>query len=645
MAFGLNPKLNETEKNELAIRREVRRLSRRERLYDYCAQRNRHRENLRNIENIKAGTAAAAAAEEVSGDVPDKADLASRWTLFLGSIEAKIGAFTDKHRKGCTFAAAAAGLFLVMQLLAAWLICYDVHFNGHYIGTVPSLSSVNRALDIYQAEKIEEYQLPSLYFERTITSKRVLKFSHRDVLNTEEIYGKVKESDFPFFCKGAVITINGQETIKLASRKDAQEAIDTFSNLFSTSSADWFTLIDIKEITTEETLGVKDKIISIGSDYSVEEAVQYLSVLAMNGMNSYHAPKDAKTVVTYELGNATETPTGTGYTLNYEPDSFFTTSGIPTTSLIFAADLTPKTMADTSLSLNMVAVEEVDYIREDPFEIHEYQSSSHYKGELLTTTEGVNGQSRVHAYITSVNGIMISEEILEQEVLVAPVTEERAVGTKDLPAAYSEGKFVMPTSGSITSTARSSGSHSGFHAVDIANRTGTGIYAADSGVVAATVHNHYSYGNYIIINHSGGYSTLYAHLSYIGVSVGQRVGQLEWIGRMGSTGNSTGPHLHFEIRLNGSTEYLPAYFDVFNRGLGTWVYVGQSGNPYLSDKDPISGDPGDEPEDPVDPVDPDEPDEPDGPDEPDEPDEPGDDGGGTTPVTPTEPPEEGAGNE
>jgi murein DD-endopeptidase MepM/ murein hydrolase activator NlpD len=69
-----------------------------------------------------------------------------------------------------------------------------------------------------------------------------------------------------------------------------------------------------------------------------------------------------------------------------------------------------------------------------------------------------------------------------------------------------------------------------------------------------------SYGNYVMINHANGYTTLYAHMSSIAVSAGQTVSKGSTIGYVGSTGWSTGPHCHFEIRYNGSTTDPAAYF-------------------------------------------------------------------------------------
>jgi murein DD-endopeptidase MepM/ murein hydrolase activator NlpD len=93
---------------------------------------------------------------------------------------------------------------------------------------------------------------------------------------------------------------------------------------------------------------------------------------------------------------------------------------------------------------------------------------------------------------------------------------------------------------------------SGHLGIDLAAGEGAPVYAADSGVVTmATGGYNYGYGNVIQIDHGNGYSSLYAHLSSIGVGVCASVGAGQWIGASGSTGNSQGAHLHFEVRQNG----------------------------------------------------------------------------------------------
>lgn len=87
--------------------------------------------------------------------------------------------------------------------------------------------------------------------------------------------------------------------------------------------------------------------------------------------------------------------------------------------------------------------------------------------------------------------------------------------------------------------------------IDIGAPTGAKIIASNEGKITTSAFNS-SYGNYVIVNHGGGYMTVYAHMSKRLVSVGQYVAKGQTIGLVGSTGHSTGPHLHFEIRVNGT---------------------------------------------------------------------------------------------
>jgi len=89
------------------------------------------------------------------------------------------------------------------------------------------------------------------------------------------------------------------------------------------------------------------------------------------------------------------------------------------------------------------------------------------------------------------------------------------------------------------------------YGIDLAGPMGTPIYAAAAGRVAATQYSNSGYGNLVRVDHGGGMSTWYAHLAGIGVRVGQVLPAGAILGAMGSTGDSTGPHLHFETRING----------------------------------------------------------------------------------------------
>jgi hypothetical protein len=114
---------------------------------------------------------------------------------------------------------------------------------------------------------------------------------------------------------------------------------------------------------------------------------------------------------------------------------------------------------------------------------------------------------------------------------------EGAIGT---------GYFIWPTTATFLSGYDYSPPlHNG---IDIAGSVGNAIYAADSGVVVFAGWSEFGYGYLVVLDHGTGWQSAYAHLSAVGVSCGQSVGQGTVIGGLGSTGNSTGPHLHFELR-------------------------------------------------------------------------------------------------
>lgn len=141
---------------------------------------------------------------------------------------------------------------------------------------------------------------------------------------------------------------------------------------------------------------------------------------------------------------------------------------------------------------------------------------------------------------------------------IAPAPSRRiaAPAAAGVGSGAATGAFVWPTNGFI-----SQGFWSYHRGIDIANSIGTQIVASDGGYVQYAGWSNVGYGYMVQVDHGNGFSTLYAHLSYYYVDIGQYVSKGQVLGLMGSTGNSTGPHLHFEIRYGGGTQnpfsYLP----------------------------------------------------------------------------------------
>lgn len=138
--------------------------------------------------------------------------------------------------------------------------------------------------------------------------------------------------------------------------------------------------------------------------------------------------------------------------------------------------------------------------------------------------------------------LIIPDGVKPEEKPVSP-RQFIAHQTPDAGTVAASGEWVWPTQGRITQ--QFSWYHPG---IDIANRDLPSVVAADSGRVMLVKSDTFGYGNHIVIDHGNGYQTLYGHLSAFRVEEGQTVQKGSVIGIMGSTGRSTGPHLHFEIR-------------------------------------------------------------------------------------------------
>ncbi len=186
------------------------------------------------------------------------------------------------------------------------------------------------------------------------------------------------------------------------------------------------------------------------------------------------------------------------------------------------------------------------------------EDASMYKGEKVVVQKGAFGEKQVSYLMTKVNGSVAKKSVSEEKILKEPVNSIVKVGTKVI-SSRGTGEFIWPASGGYVSSGMGSRWGAYHRGIDIAGPSNYNIKAADNGVVTAAGWDG-TYGYRVIINHNNGYQTLYAHLSRIDVNVGQVVPQGSIIGIMGSTGRSTGTHLHYEVHKNGSIVNPLSYY-------------------------------------------------------------------------------------
>ena len=208
--------------------------------------------------------------------------------------------------------------------------------------------------------------------------------------------------------------------------------------------------------------------------------------------------------------------------------------------------------------------------REIKFETVQRRDATKYSGYRQVTQKGVNGTERVTKTQIYIDGVL-DDINYDYETIKEPVDEIVVVGTRTsyngvyIGSASKKGFLWPAPSCHYVSSAygwRSRGWHKGIDLVRSGGGAlGTPVIASRSGRVEVVQRSNSGYGNMILINHGDGYKTRYAHLvsGSMTVSVGDYVDAGQTIGKVGSTGNSTGPHLHFEVIYNGET-YNPANY-------------------------------------------------------------------------------------
>ena len=226
------------------------------------------------------------------------------------------------------------------------------------------------------------------------------------------------------------------------------------------------------------------------------------------------------------------------------------------TSNIQEGDTLIVTKEEATLEVRITKVEARQ--EEIPFSTETTQSSDYTKGTTKTLQEGENGIRLVTLQnVYDTNGTLLEQTVLSTQTIKEAVNKKVVVGTKKVTNKTQyitgSGQFIWPVPNYRYCSRWYGSGHKG---VDICAPAGTPIYASAGGTVTKAGYNKAGagtgYGYSVIISHSGGYTTVYAHCLSLTVSAGQSVRQGQLIGYVGSTGRSSGNHCHFEIRRNGS---------------------------------------------------------------------------------------------
>ena len=203
----------------------------------------------------------------------------------------------------------------------------------------------------------------------------------------------------------------------------------------------------------------------------------------------------------------------------------------------------PETLLQVKVVKTVTYTETVDYKTKTVY--RDDKDTDYYR----VTTYGREGEQKVTAEDTYIDGVKVSRKVVDTEVTRQPVTKVVEQGTRKI--AFGNFKWPVPICHNM-----SRGYFRGHYAIDICNGPvpvyGHDIVAAESGTVIYAGYGwNGGFGNMVKIQHANGIVTLYAHMSAVKVSTGQTVSRGQVIGAVGNSGDSHGPHLHFEVIKNG----------------------------------------------------------------------------------------------
>lgn len=403
---------------------------------------------------------------------------------------------------------------------------YSFHLNDKQIGVVEEEKLAEEAFNETKLLIEEEIKHPIHINEEM--SINPIHVSKKELMTKEELITQI-QNNITYEVQGYVIKVNGKVQAILKDKKEAEEVLDEVKNTYIKEGT------EVEEISFVEEVVIEPQFVEdLKMVYTKEEAIATLTksteqqkIYIIKEGDSLWAIAEKYEMSVEDLLKAN---------LDLEEDSLLQIG--QEISLVI-----PKPL------LSVMTKEKYTY--NEPIEkpVVYQEDDSQYKNYLKVVQHGEEGEKEITAYKVRINGYEESKEIISEKVIKEPTEAILIVGTKTPPPKSATGSFKMPVSGRLSSPF---GSRWGtFHAgIDLAAPSGTSIYASDGGtVVEAGWHG--GYGYLVRINHGNGFETFYAHASKIYVTVGQKVAKGERIAAVGSTGNSTGSHLHFEIRKNG----------------------------------------------------------------------------------------------
>ncbi|MDD4335699.1 MAG: peptidoglycan DD-metalloendopeptidase family protein [Desulfotomaculaceae bacterium] len=423
---------------------------------------------------------------------------------------------------------------LLLHVVFAGNAC-AVKVNGEVIAIAANKTTAKKVLAELVDDKTCEAGSTVSYVEKISYKGIKVKNEAEDILGFEELKAQM-DGALTFRMQGAVILVNGEEKVLLKDRQEAETLLGWLKSVYPIEPAD--------QLEFKEDVEIADTLADISKTMNFE-AAKKMVLLGTNKIVQYTV-KDGDNL--WDISRA----------VNIDLDQIvFTNPGMDPENLSIDQVLY---LSREAPLITVVATREVTIDEKIPYPVNVKYDDGLLLGEKLIVSAGVPGERTVTYRITRENGLETVREVLDQVVKSEPRTEEVIKGAITMVASRGGSlRLAWPCNGGVVSSfgMRWGRMHEG---IDLDASYGSSVVAVAGGTVIDAGWAG-GYGMKVDISHGGGLVTRYAHLSKIYADVGDSVDRGETIGLIGSTGNSTGPHLHLETIVGGvprdPLDYLP----------------------------------------------------------------------------------------
>ncbi|MBN1798801.1 MAG: M23 family metallopeptidase [Spirochaetales bacterium] len=426
------------------------------------------------------------------------------------------------------------GVFVFNLFVVDYIDGFKVYVNQKEIALVKDYEVIHSILASLEQEIESQHEL-DIVFDEYLLKYQKTESTLDNFTSLTSLEQSLKEN-VTYKCKCWSLVINGKEAVYLKEKDNVEKLIKDLRNYYLPVAGNNNEKISIKDVKILESFTIEPahtyypEILSEENAFTflLEGTMEKVTYRVKSGDNLYSIARDFRLDPnTLEEANP-----------NIDPRR------------IQVGDEINISMAKPLLNVEISYQHVYEEIIPAPIIVK--RDNTMLRTQTVVEEPGESGNKRVFAEIVLNNGFIKTREVSMEEILKTPKLRILKQGTQRTPDdILVSSTFLPPGIGIITSrygVRRWNKIHTG---IDVAVGTGTNVHAYRAGTIKFAGWNPWGYGNLVIIDHGNGIETYYAHNSVIKVEVGDSVTKGQTIALSGNTGISTGPHVHFEVRVNG----------------------------------------------------------------------------------------------